>query len=502
MNDPARVGHMSPAEFRAFAKEAVDFIADYWESLEDRPVTSSVRPGDVLNGLPMDAPETGEDPRVVLADIQRLIVPALTHWQSPRFFGYFPANASFPAIVGELLSAGLGVNGMLWATSPAATELETRVLDWLGRLVGLPEAMLSTSPTGGGVIQGTASEATLVALVAARARAVASGAEAEALTVYASSQAHSSVVKAAMIAGLAGHADDRSRVRLIGVDHAFAMDAAELEHRISNDIAAGLGPALVVATVGTTGTTAIDPVRKIGELCTRTGAWVHVDAAMNGCAWVCPEFRWMMDGMELVDSVCFNPHKWLLVNFDCDCLWTRDRQTLTRALSITPEYLKTATSGSAVIDYRDWQVPLGRRMRSLKLWMVLRHYGASGLRAYIREHVRIAQVFEELIKGDARFELVTPRTASLVCFRVRGKGDDPADGDARSRRLLERVNATGRVLLTHTVVPCAAGAAATGQSGAPGASRYVMRLAVGSTLTREEHVREAWSLLSEMVDGV
>ncbi len=478
------IPHMSPEEFRRLGHQAVDFVADYWERVGERPVLCPLAPGETAARMPAAAPERGESWEAIFRDLDEVIVPGLTHWQSPNFFAYFPANGSFPAIIGDLISTGLGVQGMLWATSPACTEVETRVMDWMARMLGLPEAFLSTG-SGGGVIHGTASEAVLTALVAARhARPSVHP------MIYASTQAHSSVVKAAMIAGLASGPDDRSHVRLIPTDANYAMRADLLEAAMAEDAAAGRTPLFVCATIGTTGSTAVDPVEAIGRVCVKHGAWLHVDAAFSGAALLCEEHRWMSRGVELADSFCFNPHKWMLTSFDCSCFWVRDRAALTGALSITPEYLRNAaTQSGKVIDYRDWQIPLGRRFRSLKLWMVIRHYGVEGLRAYVREHVRLAALFENLVKTDPRFEVVTPRTVSLVCFRLRPRPEEAApETDERNRRLMGRLNTSGKVYLTHTALPDVRA------EGGP--SRLVLRLAIGSSLTREEHVRKAFHLLS------
>lgn len=479
-----RVRHMTPEEFRAAGYAMIDRIADYWSRVADLPVVPSVHPGDILATLPDAPPERGEPWEAIVADIDRVVMPGITHWQSPNFFAFFPANASPPAVLGELLAAGLGVNGMLWASSPVATELETRMLDWMAALIGLPDRFLSTSPSGGGVIQGTASESTLVAMLAARARALSANPAAD-LVAYTSTQAHSSVIKAAMIAGLTRGPEDRSRLRLIDVDAEFAMRPDLLREAMDRDIAAGLTPFYVCATVGTTSSTAIDPLEAIGPICRERRVWLHVDAAHAGAACVCSEFRWMLRGIEHADSLCFNPHKWLLTNFDCDLFWTADRAAVTGALSITPEYLRNAASERGATDYRDWQIPLGRRFRALKLWFVLRSYGAEGLRAHIREHVRLAALFESLVReeGADQFEIVAPRPINLVCLRLRGEGPE---ADARNRALMDRVNATGRAYLTHTVLPVPGGG-----------TRVVLRVCVGSTWTAEEHVRALWRLIRE-----
>ncbi len=498
-------GHMSAEAFRQRGREVIDLIADYMQRVESLRVLPDVRPGDIAALLPLDAPEQPEAWDGILADIQRIVMPGLTHWQSPNFFAFFPANSSGPAILGDLLASGLGVQGMLWQTSPACTEIETRVLDWLGRAIGLPESFLSGGE-GGGVIQGTASEATLVAMLAGRERvrggpALRAGHRSSngfsGLTVYTSTQAHSSVIKAAMISGIAASASDREHIRLIPTDAAFRMDSGALEDALREDVSAGRVPCCVVATLGTTGCGASDSIGEVGaaiaRACPDVPPWLHVDAAWAGAALVCPEHQHLIGAIGQADSFCFNPHKWLLTNFDCDAMWVRDRRSLIGALSIAPEYLRNAASDSgAVIDYRDWQVPLGRRFRALKLWFVLRHYGLAGLRAHIREHVRLGELFESLVRADARFEIAAPRALSLVCFRLvqDNTGAPIADPDAANRSLLERINASGRAYLIHTVLPAAAGAP----------PRAVLRMAIGGTHTTETHVRNAWGLIQSCAD--
>jgi aromatic-L-amino-acid/L-tryptophan decarboxylase len=475
---------MSAEDFRRHGHAVVDWIADYLTRVADHPVLSQVEPGWVRSQLPPHPPQAGERFEAVLADVDRIIMPGITHWQHPGWFAYFPANNSGPSILGELLSAGLGIQGMLWSTSPAATELETHVLDWLAEMLGLPQRFRSTGE-GGGVIQDTASSAALVALLAARERATGGAATLAGvdrpLTVYTSTQTHSSVEKAVRIAG---HGTDR--LRLVGVDTSFAMRPELLEQAIVEDLAAGATPCMVVATVGTTSSTAVDPVRSIGQICRRHGVWLHVDAAMAGTAALCPELRWIHDGVELADSYCVNPHKWMFTNFDCDAFWVADRGALVRALSVLPEYLRnTASQSGAVIDYRDWQIPLGRRFRALKLWFVTRHYGLEGLRAYVREHMRLAALFERWVREDNRFEIAAPRTMHLVCFRPRPRpGEAPEHTDARGRALLDRLNASGRIYLTHATAP-----------DADGRERFTLRLAIGATACGERHVRAAWDLV-------
>ena len=493
------VPHMKSEEFRQLGHQMVDWIADYWARVESFPVRAKVAPGEVLSKLPAHAPEQGlggaEGWDAVFKDLESVVLPGVTHWQSPSFFAYFPANASGPSVLGELLSAGLGVQGMLWSTGPSCTELETRVLDWLAELIGLPESFRSTSPAGGGVIQGTASEATLVAMVAARARVRRQRPGDAPLVAYSSTQAHSSVLKAAMLSGVARGASDTAHVRLLETDGGYALRPEVLERAITEDLAAGRQPFFVCATLGTTSSGAFDPLGPISEVMKRTGlsamgGWLHVDAAWAGSALICPEHQGLAAGIEAVDSIAFDPHKWLLTNFDCDAFYTRDRASLVEALSVTPEYLRNAASASgSVIDYRDWQVELGRRFRALKLWFVVRHYGASGLRSYIREHVRLAGLFDSWVREDARFELAVPRSLSLVCFRLAPRpGELPEATDARNRALLERLNATGSAFLSHTVLP--------GVGGAP--ARYVLRMAIGAPRTQEPHVRACWEALQRL----
>jgi aromatic-L-amino-acid decarboxylase len=401
----------------------------------------------------------GEPFDALLADVDSLIAPAVTQWQHPGFYGYFPANSSPPAVLGELVSAGLGVQGMLWSTSPACTELETHVLDWLAEACGLPERFRSDGP-GGGVIQDSASSASLCAVLAARDRSGGSDAL-PSLRVYTSSQAHSSIEKDVLVAGFGRH-----QLRVVPVDDGYAMDADALASMVAADMADGLVPCLVAATVGTTSSGAVDPVARIADVASAVGAWVHVDSAWAGSATVCPEHRDLLDGLDRVDSYAFNPHKWLLTNFDCSAFYVADAAPLAASLSIVPEYLRNAASDSGeVVDYRDWQVPLGRRFRALKLWFVMRSYGTDGLRAHIRAHVAAAATLADRVRANPRLEMAAPLSLGLVCLRH-------VDGDEASERLLAAVNATGEVLLTHTKLD----------------DRFVLRVAVGGTWTTAVHV--------------
>ena len=465
--------HMTAEEFRRHGHAMVDWIADYYSRVESFPVLSQAAPGQVRAALPAQPPERGEPFDDFLKDVERVILPGVTHWQSPNFYGYFPCNASGPAILGDLLSSGLGVQGMLWATSPACTELETHVLDWLVGMLGLPERFLSFS-TGGGVIQDTASSSSLCALLAARERATQHasneiGCDGK-LVAYTSNQAHSSIEKGARIAGIGG-----KNLRAIGVDANFAMRADLLEKQIVEDKRAGLVPFFVSATVGTTSSNAIDPVPEIARICREHHLWLHVDSAMSGTAALCPEFRFINQGVEEADSYCFNPHKWMFTNFDCDCFYVADRKALVRALSVLPEYLKNkATESGAVIDYRDWQIPLGRRFRALKLWFVIRHYGVQGLQHHVREHVRLAQEFAQRVGEDERFEVVAPVPLNLVCFRLKA-------GDEANQALMERVNRSGELFFTHTRLQ----------------DKLTLRMCIGQTNTQERHVRKAWEKIRE-----
>ncbi|MBX2803263.1 MAG: aspartate aminotransferase family protein [Myxococcales bacterium] len=454
---------MSPDEFRAAGHAAVDWIADYLEGIEEHPVLCPLEPGAVRRRLPASPPEEGEPFDALLADLDRVIVPGLTHWQSPSFFGYFPSNTSPPAILGDLLCAGLGVQGMLWATSPACTELESLVMDWLVQALSLPDAFLTTSK-GGGVIQDTASSAVLTALHVARERA--GGArKLPRLMIYTSTQAHSSVAKGAKVAGF-----HPQQIRAIEVDDSLAMRPDALRVAMAVDAASGKLPCFVCATVGTTSTTALDPVPEIARATQEHGAWLHVDGAYAGSAAICPELRFVNAGLEHADSYCFNPHKWLLTNFDCTCFWVRDRAPLLEAMSILPEYLRNAaTESGAVIDYRDWHVPLGRRFRALKLWAVMRCYGLSGMQAHVRRHVSLAQTFAGWLDGHERFERIGEVPLGLVCFRHVG-------GNESTEALRDHLNASGELYLTHTKV----------------GDDLLLRMAIGGRLTEESHVRAAW----------
>jgi aromatic-L-amino-acid decarboxylase len=469
---------MTPDEFRRYGHAVIDWIADYQARVESFPVLSQVKPGEIRAALPDAPPAQGESFDALLRDIDHLILPGVTHWQSPNFFAYFPCNGSGPGILGDLLSSGLGVQGMLWSTSPACTELETHVMDWLVGMLGLPEKF-SSSSTGGGVIQDTASSAALCALLAARERATnyvsnKKGCDGK-IVAYCSTQTHSSLEKAAMIAGIGV-----DNLRLIEVDENLAMRPDALARQIEADIKAGLKPCFVCATVGTTSSNATDPIAAIAEVCRRHNLWLHVDAAMSGTAMLCPEFRHLQNGVEFADSYNFNPHKWMFTSFDCNCFWVADRKALIQTLSILPEYLRNqATESGAVIDYRDWHIQLGRRFRSLKLWFVIRHYGVEGLQHHVREHVRLAQEFAGWVRKDDRFEEAAPFPLNLVCFRHKA-------GDAANQAIMDKLNRSGDLFLTHTKLK----------------GKLTLRMSIGQTHTQARHVEKAWKRIQEEADNL
>ncbi len=466
---------MTPEEFRRAGHELIDWIAEYVESVPDRPVSSNIEPGAVRARLPEHPPSTTDPWSAVLADLDDVIVPGLVHWQHPSFFAYFPSNTSYPSILGELLAAGVGAQGMSWVTSPACTELETLMLDWMLELLGLPDRFRSTSECGGGVIQGSASEATLCAILAARWRAtrgaVNTDGDTTRLVAYATSQAHSSVEKGLRIAGVG-----TDRIRVVPHDDAFAMRPDALAELMRIDRDAGLVPFFVCANHGSTSSMAFDPTEEIASVAHEHGAWLHVDGAMSGIAALAPEYRWVNRGLDVADSYCTNPHKWMGVNFDCDLFWTADRAALLGALSILPEYLRSAAAETgAVIDYRDWQVPLGRRFRALKLCFTRRLDGGAPVRSMIERHVELTQRLASEVAADERFEIVAPHPLNLLCVRLRA-------GDAATDALVERANATGEALFTRTVLD----------------GRSAVRVSIGTTRSEWSHVEQAWKLLQSL----
>jgi aromatic-L-amino-acid/L-tryptophan decarboxylase len=469
---------MSPEEFRHHGHELIDWIADYVETVGERRVAPDVEPGDVRALLPEHAPTEQESWAQVLADLDEVIAPTVVNWQHPGFFAYFPSNTSYASILGDLASAGLGTQGMSWVTSPATTEVETLMLDWMQELLDLPPGFRSTSPTGGGVIQGSASEATLCAILAARWRATAGtvnvSGDTTRLTAYTTSQAHSSIEKGLRIAGIG-----TERIRTIGHDASFAMRPDELDEAVAADIQAGMIPFFVCSTHGTTSSLAFDPTPAIADICEREDIWLHVDAAMAGIAALAPEHRWVNEGLERADSYCTNPHKWMGVNFDCDLFWTTDRTALLGALSILPEYLRSvAAEQGAAIDYRDWQIPLGRRFRALKLWFSIRLDGLAVFQEMIRRHVAMTQELAAVVRDDERFEIVAPHRLSLLCIRCTA-GDEATDA------LIDAANSSGRALFTRTVLD----------------GRSVLRFSIGGTRTMPDDVWAAWRLLDELASA-
>ena len=470
--------HMSNREFRKYGHAVIDWIADYYDNVEQYSVKSQAKPGDIKTSLEKNPPESGEPMHNILEDIDSLIMPGITHWQSPKFFGYFPTNTSGPSILADLISSGLGVNGMLWETSPACTELETHVLDWLATMLNFPDHFMSQNE-GGGVIQDTSSSASLCAMIAAREKKNNGNSNLfgcrEHLTAYVSSQTHSSIEKAAMVAGVGS-----KNVKLIDINNDFSMNIPNLKKQIIKDAKDGYIPFFVCATIGTTSSNAIDSVYEIGKICDEYKLWMHVDAAMAGTATLCPEYQYMHKGLEYADSYTFNPHKWMLTNFDCSCLFIKNRDELISALRIMPEYLNNQSSKSGeVIDYRDWQIPLGRRFRSLKLWAVIRYYGIEGLQNYVRHHINMAQQFLSWVKSDERFEIMAPAPLNLICFRVKGCNKLNED-------LLNHINNTGEIYITHTRLN----------------DLFTLRLCVGQTHTDVNHVKEAWELIKSGIEKI
>jgi aromatic-L-amino-acid decarboxylase len=460
---------MDPEVFRREAHRIADWIADYFAAPERYPVLSRVRPGDVRNALPAEAPAHGEPFNAIFDDFERIILPGITHWNHPGFFAYFAITGSAPGVLGEFLSAALNVQAMLWRTSPAATELEEVTLAWLRRLIHLPD-------TFEGVIYDTASISSLHALAAAREEAVpgvrtqglAGRPDLPRLRVYCSEHAHSSIDKAALLLGLG-----QDGVRHVPADREFRMRPDTLASAIEDDRNAGWTPIAVVATVGTTSTTSVDPVEEIAEICRRERVWLHVDAAYAGVAAMLPEYAWILRGAARADSLVVNPHKWLFTPFDLSVLYSRRMDSVRAAFALTPEYLKTVEA-APVRNLMDTGIQLGRRFRALKLWMVMRHFGADGLRVRIAEHIRLAREFAQWVDDSSEFERAAPAPFSVVCFRAKGN-------DELNERLLQNLNSSGEIFLSHTRLD----------------GRFTLRLAIGNLHTTETHVRRAWQLVRE-----
>jgi aromatic-L-amino-acid/L-tryptophan decarboxylase len=463
---------MSPDEFRKHAHELVEWMAGYMEKVEEFPVKSSVRPGEIFSKLPDAPPQNPGSFESFLKDFNEIILPGITHWQSPNFFAYFPANTSPPSILAEMLTSAMGAQCMIWETSPAAAELEEMVMNWLRDSIGLPSSFE-------GVIQDTASTATLAAILTAREKIsdfTINGdgfKDAPVLRVYCSEQTHSSVEKAVKIAGFG-----KKNLVKVGVLDDYSMNAGLLENAIVLDIEKGYLPCCVIATLGTTGTTAVDSIKSVGQICRKHGIWLHVDAALAGTALLLPEFQWMLEGKEYIDSFVFNPHKWMFTNFDCTAFFIRDPASLIRTFEILPEYLKTRTRGK-VNDYRDWGVPLGRRFRALKLWCVIRCYGISGIQEKIRSHIRITGDLAKWISQEKDFEILAPVVLNTVCFRYKPAGKNNEQLNQINEKLNHALNDSGKIYLTHTVLK----------------NSYTLRMVVAQTNVTEEHVEKAWDLI-------
>ncbi|KAE8688022.1 Tyrosine/DOPA decarboxylase 3 [Hibiscus syriacus] len=487
------VNPLDPDEFRRQGHMIIDFLADYYQNIEKYPVLSQVEPGYLAKRLPTTAPYVGEPVEAILQDVQQHIIPGITHWQSPNYFAYFPSSGSVAGFLGEMLSTGFNVVGFNWISSPAATELESIVVDWLGQMLDLPRAFLFAG-NGGGVLQGTTCEAILCTVTAARDRMLLKVGRENIgkLVVYASDQTHSALAKAAKIAGI-----DPTNFRAIKTKRsaAFGLSPESLRHAISTDVKAGLIPLYLCATIGTTSTTGVDPLIPLCDVAKEYGMWVHVDAAYAGSACICPEFRHFIDGVEGADSFSLNAHKWFFTTLDCCCMWVKDPSSLIKSLSTNPEYLRNkATDSKQVVDYKDWQITLSRRFRAMKLWLVLRSYGVANLRNFLRSHVKMAKRFEELVITDDRFEVVVPRYFAMVCFRVSPsalpfRNDDDNDNmraNEFNRKLLETVNGAGRIYATHAQVD----------------GIYMIRFAIGASVTEDKHVLMAWKVVQETVDAM
>nr|AXK92562.1 tryptophan decarboxylase [Gelsemium sempervirens] len=478
---------LEPEEFRKQAHTMVDFIADYYKNIENYPVLSQVEPGYLRDRLPETAPYLPESLEKIVQDIHKDIIPGMTNWLSPNFFAFFPATVSSAGFLGEMLGTAFNSVGFTWVSSPAATELEMIVMDWIAHMLKLPKSFMF-SGTGGGVLQTTTSESLLCSIVAARERALESLGGSDnisKLVAYGSDQTHTMFAKTCKLGGIFP-----GNIRLIPTtaETNFSISPSVLRGIVEADLAAGLVPLFLCATVGTTSTTAIDPVNELAEIANEYKMWIHVDAAYAGSACICPEFRHHLNGVERVDSLSLSPHKWLLCYLDCCCLWVKKPNLLKRALSTNPEYLRNQRSEfDKVVDYKDWQVGTGRKFRALKLWLILRSYGVANLQSHIRSDVQMAKMFEEFVKSDPRFEVVVPRAFSLVCFRLKPfPGSNAAHIEILNKKLLEMVNSSGRIYIIHTVV----------------GGIYMLRLAVGGTLTEERHVCAAWELIKEFADAL
>ena len=462
-------------EFKEQAHKFVDWIADYYMDIEKYSVKPNIEPYQVYNKLPGKPPENGEPVDSIFKEFKEVILPGMTHWQSPNFFAYFPANSSLPSLLAEMLTAALGAQCMKWETSPAATELEESVMNWLKKMIGLPDKFH-------GVIQDTASTSTLCALLTAREKITnykinnEGFKAADIYRVYCSTEAHSSVDKAVKIAGIG----EKNLIK-IETDEEYRLKAAVLENKIKEDMEEGKRPLCVVATLGTTSSTAVDPIEEIGNICKKNNVWLHIDAAYAGSALILPEFRHLLKGIEHSDSFVFNPHKWMFTNFDCSAYFVKDKKALVKTFQVVPEYLKSRNQGK-VNDYCDWGIQLGRRFRALKLWFVIRNFGIKGLQDKLRKHISLARYTEEKIKAHNNFEIVTPANFNLICFRFKpGKITDNEKLNELNLQLLHKINNTGKIYLSHTRLK----------------GTYTLRMAIGQTNVEQKHVDQAWTVIQE-----
>jgi aromatic-L-amino-acid/L-tryptophan decarboxylase len=467
-------------EFKKNAYAFIDWIVEYYKNIENYPVKSQVKPKEIFNKLPGSPPEESESIEKIFRDFQEIIMPGITHWQSPDFYAYFPANSSCPSLLAEMLMSALGVQGMKWETSPAAAELEEKVMNWLKEMTGIPEYF-------SGVIQDTASTSTLAAIISAREKYSDYKINAEGfknfnnLRVYCSTETHSSIEKAVKIAGIG-----KENLVKVKVDGEFSMDSLALEEAIDRDIRNGYKPLCVVSALGTTGSTAIDPLEKISAICSKHKLWLHVDAAFAGSALLLPEYRWTIKGIEQVDSLVFNPHKWLFTNFDCSAYFVKDKESLIRTFEILPEYLKTR-SDNMVNNYCDWGIPLGRRFRALKLWFVIRNFGVKGLQEKLRYHITIAKNLEKKIREEKEFEILAPVTFNLICFRYKPTGVySEEELNVINEKLMHKVNETGKIYFTHTKLN----------------GKFSLRLVIAQTNVTEKHVNEAWKLIKDTANKI
>jgi aromatic-L-amino-acid decarboxylase len=469
---------MNNEEFRKQAHLMVDWMADYLENIEDYPVKPDVTPGDIYRQLPANPPPVSESMDSIFADFKNIILPGITHWQHPGFHAYFPGNSSKPSVLAEMLTATLGAQCMVWATSPAAAELEEQVMEWLKDMLSLPDSWV-------GSIQNGASDATINAVLSAREKYSdyqinTTGLSHHKFRIYCSEQAHSSVDKAVALSGIG-----RDNLIKISVDKFFAMNPRALQQQIDRDRNQGYVPLMVVAALGTTGSTAIDPLKDIADITSQENIWLHIDAALAGSALLLKEMRWMADGLAKADSFVFNPHKWLFTNFDCSAYFVKDKQALINTFSINPEYLKTREDPH-VNNYRDWGIPLGRRFRALKLWFVIRSYGVEGLQAKIRLHLELARWFEAQVDQAESFELLAPVPLNTICFRYTGQHLTEEEHNSINERLLHKVNKTGKIFITHVILD----------------DKFSLRMVIGQTEVQKKHVEAAWELIANTAQSL